>query len=113
MPEPSRGDIWLVDFNPTRGREQAGVRPAVIVSVDEFNHGPAGLLAVLPLTTKDKRIPLHVPVIPPEGGLNSKSFVKCEDIRTITKERLISFLGKICNDTLEVIEGRLRLFLNL
>jgi mRNA interferase MazF len=113
MSKPSRGDIWLIDFNPTMGREQAGIRPGIIVSVDEFNYGPAGLVAVLPLTTKDKGIPLHVIVTPPEGGLKIKSFIKCEDIRTISKERLISFLGKAYSGTLEEIEERLRLFLNL
>ena len=42
--EPARGDVWLIDLNPTRGREQAGRRPALIVSVDEFNSGYAGLV---------------------------------------------------------------------
>ena len=111
--KPSRGDVWFVDFNPTRDREQAGIRPAIIISVDEFNYGPADLVAVLPVTTKDKGIPLHVIIKPPEGGLKNKSFIKCEDIRTITKERLINFSGKVSSDTLEAIEERLRIFLNL
>ena len=49
---PSRGEIWMVDLNPTRGHEQAGVRPALVVSVDTFNHGPAGLAVVLPVTSR-------------------------------------------------------------
>ncbi len=43
-PEPLRGDIWLVDRNPVRGHEQAGVRPPLILSVDALNAGPAGLM---------------------------------------------------------------------
>ena len=48
---PSRGEIWMVDLNSARGHEQAGVRPALVVSVDTFNHGPAGLAVVLPVTS--------------------------------------------------------------
>jgi len=42
--KPARGEIWLVDLNPTRGHEQAGKRPALVVSVDLFNFGPAELV---------------------------------------------------------------------
>ncbi|NLJ36638.1 MAG: type II toxin-antitoxin system PemK/MazF family toxin, partial [candidate division WS1 bacterium] len=41
-PKPSRGDIWMLDLDPTRGHEQAGKRPGLIVSADPLNHGPAG-----------------------------------------------------------------------
>jgi len=49
VPEPSRGEVWLVDLNPARGHEQAGIRPGLVVSVDPFNHGPAGLVVLLPV----------------------------------------------------------------
>lgn len=62
MVAPSRGEIWLVDLSPVRGHEPAGRRPALVISVDEFNHGPAGLVHVIPLTTKERGIPLHVEV---------------------------------------------------
>lgn len=112
-PIASRGDIWLIDLNPTRGHEQAGRRPGLIVSVDLFNHGPADLLVIVPLTTKDKRNPLHVVVQPPEGGLKQRSFVKCEDIRSIAKERLISRWGTVGAQTMRQVEDRLRVLLNL
>ena len=57
-PDPSRGAVWLVDLNPTKGHEQAGIRPGLVVSNDIFNHGPAGLVVLLPLTTRDRQIPL-------------------------------------------------------
>ena len=60
MTEPSRGDIWLVNLNPTQGREQAGIRPGLVISVDQFNHGPADLVILLPLTSKGRGIPIHV-----------------------------------------------------
>jgi mRNA interferase MazF len=47
---PERGDIWLADLDPVRGREQAGRRPILIVSVDGFNQSKAGLAIVVPLT---------------------------------------------------------------
>lgn len=63
--QPSKGDIWLVDLNPTRGHEQAGKRPCLVVSVDLFNQGASGLVVVLPITSKEKGIPFHVEVNPP------------------------------------------------
>jgi len=105
VPEPSRGEIWLVDLNPTRGHEQAGVRPALVVSVDPFNHGAADLFVLLPLTTAAKGIPFHVDVRPPEGGVKTLSFVKCEDIRSVSKSRLSRRWGKV-SATSSALEAR-------
>ncbi len=113
MFQPSRGEIWLVDLDPTRGHEQAGKRPGLVVSVDLFNHGPAGLVVLLPLTTRAKGIPFHVEVNPPEGGLKEKSFIKCEDVRSVAKERLSRRLGSVSQATLAAVEDRLRILLNL
>ncbi len=113
MSEPSRGEIWLVDLSPIRGHEQAGRRPGVVVSVDEFNHGPAGLVIVIPITTKAKGIPFHVEVHPPESGLARLSFIKCEDVRSIAKERLLKRLGRIPPAKVAEIEDRLRILLGL
>ena len=113
MAEPSRGEIWLVDLNPVCGHEQAGGHPALVVSVYGFNHGPAGLVIVIPITTKDKGIPLHVGVFPPEGGLNEQSFIKCEDVRSVAKERLVRCLGRVEEGTLAEVEDRLRILLGL
>ncbi len=60
MLAPFRGEIWLVDLDPTRGHEQAGKRPGLVVSVDLFNHGPAGLVVLLLLITRAKGIPFHM-----------------------------------------------------
>lgn len=113
MPEPSRGEIWLVDLNPVCAHEQAGRRPGLVVSVDTFNHGPAGLVVIIPITTKVKGIPFHVKVRPPEGGLDHTSFIKCEDVRSIAKERLVKQFGKIDEPTLGKVEDRLRILLGL
>jgi mRNA interferase MazF len=93
MAEPVRGEVWLVDLNPVRGHEQAGKRPGLIVSVDLFNQGPAGLVVILPITTKAKGIPFHVEIKTSECGLTQQSFIQCEDVRSIAKERLFQKNG--------------------
>src|SRR5204862_2444879 len=55
-PSPIRGEVWMLNFDPTRGHEQAGTRPALIISVDVFNAGPADLVIVLPITSRSKRV---------------------------------------------------------
>src|SRR6266849_753437 len=97
--QPCRGDIWSITFDPTRGREQSGTRPALVVSVDKFNHGPADLAIVLPITSKDKRIPFHVRIDPPEAGLDKVSFIQCEDIRSVSRDRLSRRLGSVAEST--------------
>ena len=113
MSEPSRGEIWLVDLSPSRGHEQAGRRPGLVISVDEFNHGPAGLVVVIPITTKAKGIPFHVEISPSESGLDRLSFIKCEDVRSIAKERLLKRLGRITPAKVAEVEDRLRILLGL
>lgn len=85
----------------------------VVVSVDRFNRSPAELTLVCPTTTKERRIPTHVRVAPPEGGLREVSFVKCEDLRSISKEQLQKRLGAVTPATLREIETRVRLILGL
>lgn len=110
---PARGEVWLVDLSPTRGHEQAGRRPALVVSANPFNHGPAGLVVVVPLTTRHRRIPLHVPVEPPEGGVRETSYAKCEDVRSISVERLTKPWGPVTPATMAAVEDRLRILLDL
>lgn len=110
---PSRGEIWWVDLNPVKGHEQAGRRPGLILSVDTFNHGPAGIVIVIPITKTDRRIPFHVPVCPPEGGLTYKSFIKCEDIRSVSTERLSGRIGGVSLTTLREVEDRIKILLGL
>jgi mRNA interferase MazF len=113
MSEPRRGDIWMVDLSPTRGHEQAGRRPGLVVSVDLFNRGPAGLVVVAPITSRERRIPFHVGVRPPEGGLKVPSWIKCEDVRSVSRERLIELLGRVDAASLVEVEDRLRILLGL
>lgn len=111
--DPARGEVWYVNLDPTKGHEQAGTRPALIVSVDTFNNGPAGLVVVLPITSQGKGIPLHVEIKPPEGGLTMRSFIKCEELRCISTERLSKRLGTISERTLEAVEDRIKIVLGI
>jgi len=108
-----KGEIWLVDLNPTRVHEQSGIRPAVIISVDEFNSCPADLVVVVPITSRNKSIPLHVEIRPENSGLAKVSFAKPEDIRSISKERLIKKIGELPNKKLRELEEKIRILLGL
>jgi mRNA interferase MazF len=113
VPDPLRGEIWVADLNPTRGHEQSGKRPVVVISDDLFNKSAAELVIVLPLTTRNKGIPYHVEILPPEGGVQQSSYIKCEDIRSIAKERLADRWGTVSDPTMDAIEYRLKLLLKL
>jgi mRNA interferase MazF len=113
MSSPRRGEIWLADLNPTRGREQAGRRPALVVSVDLFNSGPADLIVVLPVTSTIRDIPLHVNIEKGDGGVKNKSAVLCEAIRSVSKDRLVSRWGTVSKNVIDEVEDRLRILLDL
>lgn len=113
LPNPVRGEIWLTNLDPTVGHEQAGTRPALILSFDAFNQGPAGLVVAVPLTTVSRNIPLHVRVAPPEGGLAAVSYIKCEDVRSLSKLRLLRRWGRLDDATMRLVEDRIRILLAL
>lgn len=111
---PRRGEVWLVDLSPTRGHEQAGRRPGVVVSADRFNSGRAGLVFVVPLTTRFRNLPTHVEVQPPAGGVHEPSWARCEDLRSVATERLVAGpLGTVPAAVLAAVGERLRLLLEL
>jgi mRNA interferase MazF len=92
---PLRGEVWLIDFGDPVGRAQAGRRPAVVVSADALNESPAGVSVVVPTTTTRRGLPSHVEIEPGRSGLDEVSYAKCEDIKSISEQRLISRLGSI------------------
>src|ERR1043166_1851290 len=113
MAEPRRGEIWLADLRPTCGREQTGRRPVLVVSVDFFNAGPADLIIVLPLTSTQRDIPLHVKIDKGDGGVRNDSVILCEAIRSISKDRLGTRWGMLSREALAEVEDRLRILLEL
>ena len=113
MPEPLRGEVWDLSLDPIVGREQAGFRPALILSVDLFNQGPAELIVVVPVTRTNRGVRWHVPVRPPEGGLAAESFVQCESVRSVSKSRLRRRRGRVSPATMDQVEDRVRILLGL
>ncbi len=109
-----RQEIWLVNLNPPgKGREIHKRRPALVVSVDDFNNCPAELVMILPITGTERRVPAHIRVKAGEGGLTKTSFIKCDQIRTISKERLEKKLGRISDGIMSRVEEALRILLSL
>jgi len=108
-----RGEIWLVDFGESVGREQAGVRPAVVVSTDALNEGPAGVVLVVPVTSTRRDLPAHVEIEPGESGLNHPSYAKCEDVKSVSERRLVDRLGVVGPEPLFEIGRVLRYLLEL
>jgi mRNA interferase MazF len=92
---PRRGDVWLIDFGDPVGREQAGMRPAVVVSADLLNEGPAGVVIVVPLTTAARGLPSHIEISSGHSGLDEVSYAKCEDVKSVSEQRLVNRLGAI------------------
>jgi len=80
----------------------------VVISVGAISSGPAGLAIVVPCTTTDRRVPLHLRIEPPEAGLKEPSFALPEQLRSISRERLVRRWGKLRNDTLTEIIRRVR-----
>jgi len=117
VPLPRRGEIWIVDFNPGRGSEQLGKRPALVLQNDEGNKNPRyPNTVVLAMSTKGKPIPFHIRITPqPENGLREETYVKCEQVLTISKSRLHGPkpLGRISTAEMQKVEVAVKLSLAL
>ena len=92
---PLFGEVWHADLDPAVGRDQAGQRPVIIVSIDGFNQNRSRFVFVVPVTSRERRNPLHVQVNPSRGGLRQRSFALCEMARSISIDRLQFRIGVI------------------
>jgi len=111
--QPSFGEVWQADLDPVRGHEQAGKRPVLVLSMDPFNHGPADLVIVAPISTKNKGIRTHIQLDPQEGGLRQRSFVLCDALRSISKERLSKRLGAVSGSAMQQVQNVIRVLMGL
>lgn len=105
---PERGDIVWINFNPQAGREQAGHRPAIVLSTSFYNR--QGMLICCPITTKKKGYPFEVPVKCMSGDINGVALadhIKCLDWQT----RGIEKAGEVDQDTLAHITAMLKALL--
>ncbi len=105
--KPQQGDIVVADFNPQKGHEQQGRRPALVVSNNIFNE-KTGFALVCPITTKDNGFPLHV-LLPVD--ISTAGFVLTEHIRSIDlMARKAFFVEKVPESFLEHVLGMLDSF---
>ena len=100
-----RGEIRWADLNPVRGKEQAGLRPVLILSQDVFNERSGTVIAVA-LTSQPQRAGFPLTLELQSKGLPKKSWAKISQIRTLAVERIGQRLGKLSVEELVlVIEG--------
>jgi mRNA interferase MazF len=113
-PAIKRGEVWLVELEPipsATGREQAGRRPALVLSIDDLTK--LELVTVLPITSKPRPFPSRVPMAAKEGGLPLPSFIIGEQVRTISVKRLVAWGGPVSPATMRRVEDVVRLLLGL
>jgi len=98
---PRQGDVVFLDFNPTKGHEQSGFRPAVIISNNTFNDNTK-MVIVCPITSNEKEFPTHYHL---EDTKEVNGSVLCEHIRSIDYEiRNLKFVEKLSdNDFISII----------
>lgn len=106
-----RGEIWFVDFGEPIGHEQGHRRPAVVVSGNRMNGSRAGLVIVVPVTTRRRGLPSHVEL--DGGGLKEISYAKVEDLKSVSVERLVRHIGAASTAAMARIETIARLLMEL
>ena len=97
-----RGEIRWADLDPTRGREQAGMRPVLILSQDVFNERSGTVIAVA-LTSQRQRAGFPLTLELPSSTLPKPSWVKISQIRTLSVERIGKRLAKVSVEELAVV----------
>ena len=100
-----RSEIRWADLNPVRGREQAGLRPVIILSHDIFNERSGTVIAVA-ITSQPQKAGFPLTLELKAGNLPKKSWIKISQIRTLSVERIGKVIGKASLEELtQTIEG--------
>ena len=111
---PKRGEIYLVNFDPTIGSEIQKVRPALILQNDVANqYSPIVIVAGITSKFSQPLYPTEVLIKAPEGGLKRDSVVLLNQIRSIDKQRLSKYLGVLSLDILERVDSAIQISLGL
>ena len=109
---PRRGEIWLVDFNPARGSEQKGLRPALIIQNDTGNEF-SSTTVVAAITSTIKLFPIMVLLAKGTAGLKNKSMVNLAQLLTIDKTRLSKKLGKLKLEQIAQVDQAIKISLDV
>ncbi|MBZ5637789.1 MAG: type II toxin-antitoxin system PemK/MazF family toxin [Acidobacteriia bacterium] len=111
---PRRGDVFVVDFDPTIGAEIRKRRPALVIQNDIDNrHSPVTIVAAITSQVDVALYPTEVQVRPPEGGLSKPSLVLLNQIRSIDARRLVQRLGRVRPETMRRVDRALKIGLGL
>ncbi len=111
---PKRGEIYIVNFDPTVGAEIKKTRPALVLQNDIANrHSPITIVAAITSKYDATLYPTEVLVKPPEGGLTTNAVVLLNQIRSIDKGRLIKRLGLLKPATMQKTDRALQISLGL
>ena len=107
-----RGDLVYLNFDPIVGSEQGGPRPAVVIQNDIGNkHAPTVIIAPITSKTKKNNLPTHVKLTSEQ--LERNSMVLLEQIKTIDKSRIESYIGTLNFEEMKKIEKALRISLGM
>jgi mRNA interferase MazF len=100
-----RGDVFWADLDPSKGREQAGRRPVLVISHDIFNER-SGTVIAMAITSQSQAAGFPLSVELASVGLPKRSWVKISQIRTLSVDRLARRIGRVSpEELLRVIEG--------
>ncbi len=111
---PQRGEIYLVNFDPTVGSEIQKTRPALILQNDISNqHSPITIVAALSSQFDIELYPTEVLITPPEGGLTKPSVVLLNQIRSIDRQRLVKRIGIVSDQLMEQVNNAIQISLGL
>jgi mRNA interferase MazF len=111
---PKRGEVYLVNFDPTIGAEIQKTRPALVVQNDIANrHSPITIVTAITSQFDDPLYPTEVFIQPPEGGLTLASVVLLNQVRSIDKRRLVRRLGVLTLATMERVDRAILISLGL
>jgi len=100
-----RGEIRWADLDPVRGREQAGLRPVLVLSHDVFN-ARSGTVIGMAITSQPQRAGFPLTVELESAALPKRSWVKVSQIRTLSVERIGRRIGSVSPEVLDqIIEG--------
>lgn len=110
-----RGDVYLARLDPVEGSEQAGKRPVILVSRDAIN-AASPVVVVVPCTShhEERRIyPSQIVVRAPDGGLRNDSIALGEQVRAVSKHRLVEHWGALDPETMRRLNRALLITLDL
>ena len=111
---PVRGEVYLVNFDPTLGAEIRKTRPALILQNDIANeHSPITIVAAITSKFDDQLYPTEVLLKAREGGLNFDSVVLLNQIRSIDRRRLVKRMGKLRTSTITRVDNALQIGLGM